>query len=90
MTNLEAEGILREIGKVRVIKKINLISFDSWFLFGISNRIYNALVLTKNQQKYMLLILYKLKNDKYNSSKKLIKGDEDAIRPPTPEDQSIW
>lgn len=81
MTNLEAEVILREIGKVRVAKKITLISFDSWFLFGVSNRIYNALLLTKNQQKYMLLILFKLKNDKY---KTLFKGDEDENRTFTP------
>lgn len=86
MTNLEAEGVLREIGKVRVAKKVSLISFDSWFLFGISNRIYNALVLTKNQQKYMLLILYKLKNDKYKTP---TRGDEDETRPVPPKNKPV-
>lgn len=67
MTNLEAEQILKEIGRHRVIKKITLQSFDAWFLFGISNRIYNALLLTTQQRKYLLLILYKIKNNKYKS-----------------------
>lgn len=70
MTNLEAEKILREIGKIRVTNKIALYSFDSWFLFGVSNRIYNACILTRNQQKYMLLILFKLKNGTYKNDNK--------------------
>lgn len=72
MTNIEAELIVREIGKVRVQKKINLYSFDAWFLFGVTNRIYSALLLTKAQRRYLMLILYKLKNDKYLKNK----GDE--------------
>lgn len=78
MTNLEAEKILREIGKLRVANKITLYHFDAWFLFGISNRIYRALVLTKQQQKYMLLILYKIKNNTYLKKKK---GDIKMQRP---------
>lgn len=65
MTNLEADIILKEIGKLRVSNNIKLYPFDAWFLFGISNRIYNALILTHQQQKYMLLILYKIKNNCY-------------------------
>ena len=86
MTNLEAEKILKEIGKLRVSKNITLYHFDAWFLFGISNRIYNALILTKQQQKYMLLILFRIKNDSYTKRKK---GDEDETRPFPPEDQLI-
>lgn len=77
MTNLEADKILREIGRIRVENKVTLYHFDAWFLFGISNRIYSALLLTKQQQKYMLLILYRLKNNTYLKKNK---GDEDEKR----------
>lgn len=65
MTNREAEFIVREIGKLRTKNKINLYYYDAWFLFGITNQIYNASVLSRGQQQYMLIILHKLKEGLY-------------------------
>lgn len=66
MTNHEAEMVVREIGRLRFKNKIKLYNFDAWFLFNITNQIYQSRTLTKNQSKYLLLILYRIKEFKYH------------------------
>lgn len=65
MTNLELDLVIKEIGKIRTVKRVKLIDFDAWFLYNIKERIDNAYALTSGQQKYMLLILHKLKENTY-------------------------
>lgn len=69
MTNQEVLNTLKEIGRIRYEKRIRLYEFDAWFLFGISMRVNNALLLTAGQKRYLLLVLYKIKNDKYIKTK---------------------
>lgn len=65
MTNHEVTLIIREIGQLRFTNKVRLYSFDAWFLFGIYNRIDNAVIITEGQSKYLLILLHRIKENTY-------------------------
>lgn len=69
MTNQEAKNVIMEVGRLRIKNNVKLYPYDAWFLFGVSNRIYNALVVTEQQKKYLLLILFNIKNNCYIKKK---------------------
>lgn len=59
MTNQEALNLIKEIGSLRAFNKKKLHIYDSWFLYKISIKIYQARTLSKNQYNYLIKIYNK-------------------------------
>lgn len=65
MNNKEVLFIIKEIGRLKYKNNIKLCNFDCWFLFNITNRVNEAIVVTKDQERYLMQILITIKDNNY-------------------------
>jgi hypothetical protein len=71
MTQQEIRDTIKEIGACRFKYRIILQKEDCWFLYNINERIQQAEIITPKQEKYLLLILYLVRENKYTKKERL-------------------